>query len=65
MAVTGNFIVQDRSNGQYKTTSGWSSDVSAAQLLSNDYQSSLYWRTVLDTLPSGEYILIQAYSVSA
>lgn len=62
--ATLNFHIQDKSNGQYKTSSGWSSDISSAQLLSNDRKSPLYWGSVLNSLPSGEYIVIDVYLIS-
>lgn len=65
MATTSYFHIQDCSNGQYKTSSGWTANLADAQLLNgDDPTSAIYWKTVLDSLSAGDYIVIRVYQVS-
>jgi len=62
--VETHFIIQDISNDQYKSSTGWTVNKTDAQLLSTSSTSSLYWRTILSGLSAGKYILHQVYVVS-
>lgn len=65
MATTTFYHIQDCSNGQYKTSTGWTSNLADAQLLSpSDTSSSTYYKTVLESLTAGDYIVIRIDRVS-
>jgi len=65
MATTSYFHIQDCSNSQYKSSSGWTPNLADAQLLNaDDPTSATYWKTVLGSLSAGDYIVIRVYQVS-
>ena len=52
--VTYSIAIQNLSTGEFKTTSGWSSDPQTAELYSNQTQAD----TAVQSLPSGIYTTI-------
>ena len=60
MAITSNFIIQRISDGDYKTESGWDSNISSAKI----YSSSTSAPDIIDLFSNGDYIIIRLLSKS-
>lgn len=57
MSFTSKTVIQRLSDGHYKTTSGWSADITQAEKYTTGFQ------TISGSLDSGDYILIKVVSL--
>ena len=57
MSFTSKTVIQRLSDGYYKTTSGWSADITQAEKYTTGFQ------TISGSLDSGDYILIKVVSL--
>ena len=54
MAATYSYIIQNIETAEYKTTSGWDSNISIAETFTNPTSC----KEVIDTLGTGYYIML-------